>query len=316
MAKGRKSHVHALHVTDPVMRLFASVAAIVVLVTGVPAQAQGLPEVRSKGVAVLDVATGAAVFGRGADDVRAIASTTQIFVALAVRRRGIDLDGWTEISRVDVKHALGGARTRLDVGQTFRNADLLRAMLMASDNRAPTALGRAVGLDPPGLVKAMNQLARELGLRKTRFTDPSGLRGNVSTAREMALALRVVLRDRVLRQIMATDSAVIRSKSGYAKLVYGNTNEPLLARRFKVSGGKTGYTVPAGYCYVTGAEFRGREVVMAFLGAEGKQTRFADFGRIATWLEAGAPGSRVKLREAARPERPKLRVSAQGKTSR
>ena len=316
MAKGRKSHAPALHVTDPVMRPFPAALAIVVLLTGAPALAQGLPEVRSKGVAILDAQTGAEVFGRGADDVRAIASTTKIFVALAVRRRGIDLDGWTEISRVEVNHALGGARTRLDLGQTFRNVDLLRAMLMASDNRAPTALGRAVGLDPPGLVKAMNQLARELGLKKTRFTDTSGLRGNVSTAREMALALRVVLRDPVLRQILATDSVVIRSKSGYAKLLYGNTNEPLLARRFKVTGGKTGYTVPAGYCYVTGAEFRGREVVMAFLGAEGKATRFADFGRVALWLEQGAPGARVKLRDGARPERPKLRVSARGKASR
>ena len=35
----------------------------------------------------------------------------------------------------------GGSRTRLDVGETFTNEDLLRAMLMASDNRAPTALG-------------------------------------------------------------------------------------------------------------------------------------------------------------------------------
>ena len=31
---------------------------------------------------------------------------------------------------------------------------------------------------------------------------------------------------------------------------------------------------------------------MAFLGADGKQTRFADFNRVAAWLERGAPGAK------------------------
>jgi len=271
-----------------------------------------LPEIRSRSAAVLDLGTGAEVLGKNPDEVRAIASTTKIFVALTVMRRGLNLDGWTEITRDDFRSALGGARTRLDIGQTFRNADLLRAMLMASDNRAPTALGRAVGLDPAGLVAAMNDTARALGLRKTRFTDTSGLRGNVSTAREMALALRAVLAIPILRDIMTTDYVVIRSKSGYAKLGYGTTNEPLRARRFKLLGGKTGYTRPAGYCFVAGAEVAGSQLVMAFLGADGKQTRFADFNRVAAWVEAGAAGARHALPRAPRAEVPKLRVRAHG----
>ena len=111
---------------------------------------------------------------------------------MAVRKKGLPLEGWTEILRDDARAAKGGSRTRLDIGQSFRNVDLLRAMLMASDNRAPTALGRAAGLDRDALVAAMNAVARDLGLKKTRFTDPSGLRGNVSTAREMGLALRAL----------------------------------------------------------------------------------------------------------------------------
>jgi D-alanyl-D-alanine endopeptidase (penicillin-binding protein 7) len=53
--------------------------------------------------------------------------------------------------------------------------------------------------------------------------------------------------------------------------------------------------VTAGYCFVTGARFKGREVLLTFLGADGKLTRFADFNRIAEWLEAGAPGSKISL---------------------
>jgi D-alanyl-D-alanine endopeptidase (penicillin-binding protein 7) len=277
--------------------------------------ANQLPEVRSKAAMVLDAKTGAELFGKGGDDVRAIASTTKVFVALAVRKHGLALDDYTEITRADVNAAKGGARTRLDLGQRFKNIDLMRAMLMASDNRAPTALARAAGLDGEKLIKAMNDIAKDLGLKHTRFTDPSGLRGNVSTAREMALATRAALDDDVIRAIMATEVAEVRSKSDYAKLTYRNTNQALTARKYKVSGGKTGYTTAAGYCFITGAEIGGREVVMAFLGSDGKLTRFADFNRVAEWLDSGAPGSKVVYR-AGKPRaksQAKVAVEASGK---
>lgn len=272
---------------------------------------------------VLDAETGAEIFSKAPDEVRPIASTTKIFVAMVVRKHGIDLDSYTKIERTDVKAARGGARTRLDINESFKNRDLLRAMLMSSDNRAPTALARAVGLDSDGLVKAMNKLAKQLHLKRTRFTDTSGLRGNVSTAREMALALRTALADPVLREIMNDDYEVIESKDGSAKIGYGSTNQPLVARRYDVIGGKTGYTRAAGYCFITGARFalakdspapQKREVVMAFLGAEGKLTRFGDFNRVASWLDRGAPGSKVSLKRPSR-AKPKADVDVRGRVA-
>ncbi len=269
------------------------------------------PALSSQSAVILDLATGAEIFGKDADEVRPIASTTKVFVALAVRRAGIDLDGWTEIARTDAELAKGGAKTRLDIGQTFRNRDLLRAMLLASDNRAPNALGRAVGLDTKGLVAAMNEVAAQLSLKKTRFTDPSGLRGNVSTARELALALRAALEDPVLRELFAEKEAQVVSKSKYAKLHYRSTNQPLLAGKHAVLGGKTGYTRAAGYCFVTGAKARGRELVLAFLGAEKKAERFVDFDRLLTWLAGGGAKRLPADRPAAR--KPALRIEAVGK---
>src|SRR5215831_19181224 len=265
------------------MRTLVICAAIGALATRI-ASANDHPSIHSRSAVVLDAATGEEIFSKDADEIRPIASTTKIFVAMAVRKQ-LDLDGWTEISRVDARFASGGARTRLDIGQKFRNKDLLRAMLIASDNRAPTALGRAAGMSPDDLVAAMNAVAKQLHLKHTKFTDPTGLRGNVSTAREMAIALRAALGDDVLRAIMRQDSAEVVSKDHYAKIHYGSTNAPLVVGKWDVIGGKTGYTHAAGYCFVTGARFEAREVVMAFLGASGKLTRFADFNRVATWLD-------------------------------
>jgi len=299
------------------MRLTGIVTALCLLgISSLPAFAD--PEVKSEVAVVLDAHTGAEVYAKDADEVHAIASTTKIFVAMAVRRKGNKLDGWTEITQEDVKAARGGARTRLDRGQTFQNEDLLRAMLMASDNRAPSALGRAVGLDRDGLIDEMNAVAKDLGLKKTKFTDTSGLRGNVSTAREMALAMRAAIDDPVIAAIMTTSWVQITSKSGYAKLSYGNTNAVLQAGKYKITGGKTGYTKAAGYCFIAGTELDGTGYVMAFLGADGKQTRFADFNRVAAWLEEGGAGAKVKVSKTRdeHKAKAKLRVSAEGKVTK
>lgn len=274
------------------LALWVSVALSLTAATG---WAGGdLPQVRSASAVVLDASTGTELFGKEPDQVRSIASTTKIFVAMAVREHDLDLEGWTEVTRADAHEARGGSRTRLAVGDTFRNQDLLRAMLMASDNRAPTALARAAGLDRDALVEAMNKIAKRLKLEKTRFTDPTGLRGNVSTAREMALALRAALEDDVLRKIMADPAETIVARGGKRRIEYSSTNRALVAKTYDVIGGKTGYTEAAGYCFITGARFAGKEVVMAFLKAEGKDTRFADFNRVAAWMSNRAPDDRPK----------------------
>jgi serine-type D-Ala-D-Ala endopeptidase (penicillin-binding protein 7) len=291
------------------MRALVFCAAFTLLANS-SARAEDLPEIRSRSAVVLDARSGSEIFGKDADEIRPIASTSKIFVALAVRKH-LDLDGWTEITKTDAYHARGGARTRLDIGQKFRNKDLLRAMLLASDNRASTALGRAAGMDPDELVAAMNSVARRLQLKRTKLTDPTGLRGNTSTARELAIALRAALEDDVLRAILRQDAADVVSKTRYARIHYTSTNHPLVARRWHVTGGKTGYTSAAGYCFVTGAKLDGRDVVMAFLGAQGKLTRFADFNRIADWIDRGAPGSTVAARRKPTHDRePRSRVAS------
>jgi len=256
-----------------------------------PRTAAGLPNVQSESAIVFDMDTGEVLYEQRPDEIRAIASTGKVFVALTVRKHGLDLEGTTQITREDHQYSRGGAKTRLSVGYTFRNLDLLRAMLIASDNRAPSALGRAVGLSPDQLVAEVNALARELGLAGTFFTDPPGLRGNVSTARELAAAYRVAMRDPLLRGIMGTQRIEIQSVAPRRRAIrYANTNRSLRSLRYQVTGGKTGYNDPARYCLVISALHGGRHVGMVFLGGHYKLTRYGDFNRVISWLEDDMPG--------------------------
>src|SRR5215813_3746929 len=108
----------------------------------------GSPGLKAESAIIVDLDTGEELYGKNADQVRAIASVGKLFLALAVRGKNLPLDGVTAIQEEDRKFASGGARSRLPVGKSFTNHDLLRAMLIQSDNRACTAVGRGAGLDP------------------------------------------------------------------------------------------------------------------------------------------------------------------------
>ena len=167
------------------------------------------------------------------DGARTVAAT------LAVMDRGLELEGLTTITNGDVQVARGGARSRLLEGMTLSNRDLLHAALMGSDNRAIPALGRAVKLTPTQLAEAMSAKARALGLKKTRFRDPTGLSmENVSTPRETIMLLQAVMRNPVLGPItqrVEYDAHPV----GKPPIRYVNTYRPAARSNVQVLGGKT-----------------------------------------------------------------------------
>jgi D-alanyl-D-alanine endopeptidase (penicillin-binding protein 7) len=256
----------------------------------VPMAKDGGPELSAKSVLVLDTSTGKPLLARNATEERSIASITKLMAALVVRDRGLKLDEGTVINRDDWKVALEGCRTRLELKWTYSNEDLLHAALMASDNRAVSALGRAVGLHANALVQKMNEHARRMGLKRTRFRGPVGIDpGNKSTAWEVARFARAASKDKVLSKIMGKDGYMIKPMRGYLKRWYRNTN-PLIGKTkgVKFLASKTGYNSDAGYCITTVAKIRGRgTVTIVLLGSSKKYTRVRDLRRIISWLKAG-----------------------------
>ncbi len=221
---------------------------VVLLLLTATARADG-PRLESPSAIAIDAATGDVVFARRADEVRPIASMTKLFVALVLRAHKLDLSKTTLITHDDAVAGVGGAPTMLLEGQRFKNADLLYAMMLSSDNRTPTALARSVGLSPDDLLVAMRKRARDLGLSSTKLADVTGLTGNESSARDMALALREAIRDPVLRAAMTTKRAHVASESNDVSGDYTST-VPALWTKHQILGGKTGWTEAAGYCQV------------------------------------------------------------------
>lgn len=257
-----------------------ALAIVVALATVAHAE----PALRSPAIVAIDVATGATLYARHADDPRPIASTTKLFAALALRARGVDLTGATTIDFDDAKAGVGGVGTLLLEGETFANADLLAAMLIASDNRTPTALARAAGWSADDLRAAMAARAHALGATATRFDDVTGIAGNQATARDLALAIRAAVADRVLARLLTTRHRTVTSRSGKITAHYTSTVAPLWDARYPIRGGKTGHTEAAGYCLAIVATLGHRDVAFAFLGGAAPADRFEDFAKLADWL--------------------------------
>ncbi len=255
----------------------------------VPAMKGNLPNVQSLGCLVVDLDTGHELFARRPDAPRAIASISKLAASLTVMDRQLDLDGLTTIKRVDVEVARGGARSRLLEGMTVSNRDLLHSALMGSDNRAISALGRAVGLGTSQFTAAMNRKVASLGLRHTRFREPTGLSSdNQSTPRETIALLRAAMANPVLGPIVRRTEYDAHPVSR-PPIHYVNTNHPAARANVQILGGKTGYNDTARYCLVLVARVDGHDYGMSFLGTEGDLTRFGDVARVADWIVSHKP---------------------------
>jgi D-alanyl-D-alanine endopeptidase (penicillin-binding protein 7) len=260
----------------------------------------GLPNIQALGALVVDD-TGHELYTRNPDKERPIASISKLAATLVVMDKGLELEGLTTITKNDIEAARGGAKSRLLEGMTLSNRDLLHAALMGSDNRAIPALGRAVKLSPTQLAAAMCAKARALGLKNTRFHDPTGLSTeNVSTPRETIAMLKAVMNHPVLGPIthrLEYDAHPV----GKPPITYNNTYRPAVRTNIQVLGGKTGYNDDARYCLVIATKIDTHTYYMSFLSNEGKLTRFGDVARVADWVVLRRPKTTPGVPTPARP---------------
>jgi serine-type D-Ala-D-Ala carboxypeptidase (penicillin-binding protein 5/6) len=129
-------------------------------------------------------------------------------------------------------------------GEVLTERQALAALLLPSANNVAIMLARRVAGSVRAFVAAMNATARRLGMRHTRYTDPSGLQSStVSTAADQLVLAGTAMRN-------PTFAALVRLPS-YPLPVGGtvqNTDTLLGTRGFV--GIKTGSDDAAGGCFM------------------------------------------------------------------
>jgi len=245
---------------------------------------------RSSAVLILDPKTNKVLYEKNADAVMPIASLTKLMTALVVLEARQNMKDMLTVSSADIDR-LKYSSSRLQVGTRLSRSTMLHLALMSSENRAASALGRHYPGGTRAFVAAMNAKAKALGMRNTRYVEPTGLSSaNVSTPEDLAKLVVAAEKQPLIRRYSTDRRFTIRQ--GRQQTVYRNSNRLTASPSWKIRLQKTGYISEAGRCMVLHAAVKGRATVMIFLDSQGTLSRVADANRVRAWLTTFNPWRR------------------------
>ena len=240
-------------------------------------------DLKSSVAYVIDQDTNEVLVSKNDQAVLPIASITKLMTGVVISEAKLSMHESITITQDDVDTEKGSS-SRLKVGTTLTRGELLHLSLMASENRAAHALGRTYPGGLQAFVDLMNAKAAALGMRDTRYIEPTGLSSkNQSSAKDLATLVSLAYQDPILRELSTSPSHQV--EVGKHTLNYKTTNRLIKNPNWDIGLQKTGYISEAGQCLVMQAKIAGRKLIMVFLDSAGKLSRIADAERVRKWVE-------------------------------
>lgn len=245
---------------------------------------------------VIDVNSGTILHYNDGRKRTQIASLTKMMTAILAMENIKDLNEEITLTKecLNVVGTIVGCPTsvlcnanRMYAGEKVKAIDLLKAMLMNSANDAATALGGHIAGSPKKFVTMMNEKAKDMGLKDTRFCTPSGLEIDgqedqcYSSAYDIARIAAYSLRHKTIWEIMRIPEGRFYSTDG--KYMHELKNTDILLEDIpNCLGGKTGFTPMAGKSLLLGATdgSRENEIIAVVLNDE---NRWEDMRTLVDW---------------------------------
>lgn len=173
----------------------------------------------------------------------------------------------------------GGSKMFVEVDTTVSVEDLLRGIVVQSGNDACVVIAEAVSGTEEAFAAAMNERAREIGLRDSHFVNSSGLPdpAHVMSPRDLALLTRLLV-----REFPEYFPYFAETEFAYGGIRQDNRN-PLLFMDIGADGMKTGYTEAAGYSLAGSAARNGRRLILVITGLDSARARSEEAARLIGW---------------------------------
>lgn len=160
-----------------------------------------------------------------------------------------------------------GSSLHLRPGEKITARDLLYGLVLRSANDGCVAAAEAIAGSEERFAQMMTAKAREIGALHTVFRNPNGLNDppNTTTARDLSIMARYALRYPAFQEAVSTRICRISRSMDGRDVVLRNHAIKWLAHFPGADGVKTGYTVPAGHCFVGSATWNGWRLISVVL---------------------------------------------------
>ena len=199
------------------------------------------------------------------------ASITKMMTAYVafteLKEKNISMD--EEILVSEKAWKTGGSKMFIEVGKKVKVRDIRQGVITVSGNDASVALAEHISGDEKTFTTYMNQMATNLGLTNTNYSNSTGLPNDslYTTAKDISLLSRALISEfPKLYELYSTKSFQFNEIKQYSrnKLLFIDDN---------VDGIKTGFTKAAGYCLASSAKRGSRRLIAVVMGAPNPEVR-------------------------------------------
>jgi len=224
-------------------------------------------ELYAQSAVLMDADSGRVLFGKNAEAILPMASTTKIMTCILALERG-NMEDLAEVS--DYAASMPKVKLHMQKGETFRLNDLLYSLMLESHNDSAVAIAEHIAGSVEKFADKMNRKAKELGCKDTYFITPNGLDSqneigvHGTTAEDLAKIMCYCIKNEDFLEITRTASHQFTNLKGTKSYVCNNHNAFLQMMEGALSG-KTGFTGNAGYCYVGALRQGERTFVVSLL---------------------------------------------------
>lgn len=245
---------------------------------------------------MVDASTGQIIYEQNANQQLPVASISKLLTVAVIHDelKHQDITDYTKVQVTPdvaaISNDLSYSSVGLVAGQSYPVIELLNAAMVKSADGATAALATANGNSLDEFVLNMEKKAKEIGLRRTKIVNPTGLTNsqmkglrssnvpdnaeNEMSAKDVALLARYLIHSYPqLLQVTAQKKTNIFIQKGNTKSVE-NLNKMLPGKQYTVpgvtiNGLKTGTSDKAGACFVSTGKYRGHQIITVVLHANG-----------------------------------------------
>jgi D-alanyl-D-alanine carboxypeptidase len=217
------------------------------LLLALPKIAQCVDVTAASAIAI-DEQSGKILWAKDADALRYPASTTKIMTGMLLLEHCKPSDTLTAPD--DIKKVRESSM-HLEPGEKVTAHDMLYALMLRSANDGCYAVAVHIAGSVPAFSDLMNRRAKEIGCTHTHFDNPNGLNDplHYTTAHDLALIAREAMRYPEFREAVRTYKYQIERSINQHDRVMVN-HDKWLKKDPTCEGIKTGFTNPAGHCFV------------------------------------------------------------------